>query len=722
MTHASFTAPALEAARRVQRLALVSVVALVLAAPAYAQPPADEEGAPPEPGKFTIHFDNVELPTFIKFISKVTGRKFVFSDRISGTVTVISPVPVTESEAFTMFESVLAVRGLTMIEDGVVTRIVPLKEALTSGGGIGAGGGFATRLFPLDHVNADDIAHVLEPLVSKEGSLVPYSATNTIIVSDAPQNLMRVGQVVNALDIPSHEEAVEVIQLKHADAAILAAQLTDILTDTSKPQRASREKGAPARGERDQRFKIVPDERTNSLIVVADPADERRIRALAQGLDTAIEPGEQRIHVYYARYADAVDLVDVLGDMLTGQRRTPTAKAIDARTTNTAGAAAASTGHTASAVGPDVSISADPATNSVIIDASLQDYTMILHLLESLDIQRPQVFVEAIVAEVSMVRSRELGFEFQGAGDIGAGTVIGRTALASLNPLLADPTALTGLIAAAISDKTIELPDGTEVPAQVALFRALATDRDINVLSAPTLLTLDNQEARIVVGENVPFVTSQGVALATANNVFTTVERRDVGIKLTITPQVSEGDVVILDVAEEVSALVENALLDANTVGPTTTIRSAETTVSVQDGRTAVIGGLISNALTRRASKVPLLGDIPILGRLFRSDAHSDEKVNLIVFLTPHVIRNSDDLSRVSDDRKTGFRFSHPEVDVPFPPTGQPYVIPGRPDPQPSGVEPDAPPTGSTLILPETAPPEALSPENGSPGLRPHSS
>jgi len=203
--------------------------------------------------------------------------------------------------------------------------------------------------------------------------------------------------------------------------------------------------------------------------------------------------------------------------------------------------------------------------------------------------------------------------------------------------------------------------------------------------------------------------------------VFTTVERRDVGIKLTITPQVSEGDVVILDVAEEVSALVENALLDANTVGPTTTIRSAETTVSVQDGRTAVIGGLISNALTRRASKVPVLGDIPFLGRLFRSDAASDEKVNLIVFLTPHVIRNPEDLSRVSDKRREGFRYSEPEADVPFPPTGQPYVIPGHPEAPPSGATPEAVPPAEPAV-PDTAPPEARSPESSSARVDAHSS
>jgi len=677
---------------------------------ATAEAPRGQD-APPggDVGTFTIHFENVELPTFVKFISKVTGRRFVFSERVTGAVTVISPVPVTEKEALAMFESVLSVRGLTTLNDGTVTRIVPLKEALTAGGNVTSGTlpaeGFATRLLPLRHVEAEQIQSVLEPLVSKEGALVAYPATNTIVVSDTSPNLERIARVVEALDIASHEESVEVIPLRHADAVTLAGQLADILSSPrEKGQRAPSGKEKQTLGAPGAPFKIVPDERTNSLIVVAGPNDARRVRSLTASLDRPLEPGDQRIHVYYARYADALQLVDVIGGMLTGERRAATSRSATRTATRGGGKAAQalsaggqSSAQQVTAVSADVKLSADPATNSVIIDASQQDYRMISSLLQSLDIERPQVFVEAIIAEVSLNRSRELGFEWQVGGDVGNSTIIARSALSALNPALADPSSLAGLLAAAVSDKTIELPDGTEIPAQVALLHALAADNDINVLSAPTLLTLDNQEARIVVGQNVPFVTSQGVDLASVNNVFTTVERQDVGIKLTLTPQVAEGDVVILDIAEEVSALVDNGLLDANAVGPTTTIRSAETTVSVKDGRTAVIGGLIANAIQRRQSKVPFLGDIPGIGRLFRADADRDEKVNLIVILTPHVIRNADDLRRVSESRKRDFHDSTPEAKVPFPNAGEPYVITGDPDsdsdaPNPTeNTEPAAP-------------------------------
>jgi general secretion pathway protein D len=273
-------------------------------------------------------------------------------------------------------------------------------------------------------------------------------------------------------------------------------------------------------------------------------------------------------------------------------------------------------------------------------------------------VERPQVFVECIIAEVALNKGEQLGFEWQLGGDVGNATILSRSNLASLGAAFVNPASLGGLILAAASDETIELPDGTEIPAQAALFTALANDQDIEILSAPTLLTLDNQKAEILVGENVPFITGQGVDISNVENVFTTVERQDVGIKLTVTPQVAEGDIVVLDVEQEVSRVIEQDILDANTVGPTTSKRSASTVVSVADGRTAVIGGLISNSVAARASKVPILGDIPFLGRLFRADGVRDEKVNLIIFLTPHVIRSRTDLAKVSSERQEHFENS----------------------------------------------------------------
>jgi general secretion pathway protein D len=628
-----------------------ALLAVATSGPARAQAPAQGQ----DPRSITIDFDNVELPTFIKFIARVTGRNFVFSDKIEGTVNVVSPTPVSRDEAEAVFHSVLAVRGLTTIEDGVVTRIIPLRDALAAGAALSSGArlpsGYATRLLQLKHVDALDLLPVLEPLVSKQGSLTAYAQTNTLILSESSGNLSRLEALVLALDAPVHEKTFDVISLEHAVAAVMAEQITTILTNLP---------STPAKGKPDERpeadFRIVADERTNSLVITATPVLMGRIRTLAERLDTPLREDEQRVHVYRVKHADAQDLVLVVLKMLAGTTRGGAA----ARKPGAGGAAGTSRAFAGSGLTDAVSVTADPATNSIIINASPHDHRVIVSLLEDLDLTRPQVFVEAIIVEISLERSRAIGFDFQGGGDIGDGVGLARSNLANLNSLL-NPGLLGGLILAAASDRSIELPDGTVVPAQVALFQALASDTDLNVLSAPTLLTMDNEQAEILVGKNVPFVTGRGVDVSAVSNVFTTIERRDVGIKLKLTPQVTDGDMVVLEVYEEVSALVPSSQLDANTVGPTTTVRSASTTVSVKDGHTAVIGGLISDSLAESTSKVPLLSRIPLLGNLFKHRSNASSKVNLVVFLTPHIIRSESDLAQATERSKDKFNKAMPE-------------------------------------------------------------
>lgn len=646
----------------VARRLAVSALALSLAAallavatsgPARAQAP--DQGQSPR--SITIDFDNVELPTFIKFIARVTGRNFVFSDKIEGTVNVVSPTPVSRDEAEAVFHSVLAVRGLTTIEDGVVTRIIPLRDALAAGAALSSGArlpsGYATRLLPLKHVDALDLLPVLKPLVSKQGSLTAYAQTNTLILSESSGNLSRVEALVLALDAPVHEKSFDVISLEHAVASVMTEQITTILTDLP---------SAPAKGKPDERpepdFRIVADERTNSLVVTATPVLMGRIRTLAERLDTPLGEDEQRVHVYRVKHADAQDLVLVVNKMLAGSIK---AGGSAARKPGAGGAAVQARSFAGSGLTDSVSVTADPATNSIIINASPHDHRVIVSLLEDLDLTRPQVFVEAIIVEISLDRSRAIGFDFQGGGDIGDGVGLARSNLANLNSALLNPGLLGGLILAAASDRNIELPDGTVVPAQVALFQALASDTDLNVLSAPTLLTMDNEQAEILVGKNVPFVTGRGVDVSSVSNVFTTIERRDVGIKLKLTPQVTDGDMVVMKIFEEVSALVPSSQLDASTVGPTTTVRSASTTVSVKDGHTAVIGGLISDSLAESTSKVPLLSRIPLIGNLFKHRSNASSKVNLVVFLTPHIIRSESDLAQATERSKDKFNKATPE-------------------------------------------------------------
>jgi general secretion pathway protein D len=707
-------------------LAVAAFAALVCAP--YGAGVAAAQERPRIDGRITLDFEDVELAAFVKFISEITGRNFVFTERASGTVTVISPSPVTIDEAYATFESVLAARGLTTIDDGVVTRIVPLKDARGQTSGIVSGedrSGFSTRMLRLQHVDANQMSVVLSPLVTKEGIITPYQATNTIIVNDTTTSLARLESIVAQLDVPGHEESLEVISLNWADAVSLAEQITLTLSG-DKDSRGKDKLNPLAVSE----FKIVPDERTNSLIVVATPIDLRRIRSLATSLDTELSASDERIHVYYARNADAESLVDVVSGMISGRRSrrggSPQAES------KAAGAP--------SGLAEQITITSDPATNAVIVNASAQDYRVIRALLEALDIARPQVFIEAILVEASIDDTRALGFDFQAGGDIGNGAGLARANLANLGAAFTNPASLAGLVLAATSDKTIELPDGTEIPANVLLFQALDRNTDVDVLSAPTLLTLDNQEAEITVGENIPFVTGRASDLANVENVFTTVERHDVGIKLKVKPQVAEGDLIVLQIEEEVSAVVDTGVSEVEQlIGPTTTVRKASTTVSVRDGRTVVIGGLISNTVQGGISKIPLLGDIPWLGRLFRYEADSDRRVNLIIFLTPHIIRTSQDLLEVSDSARKNFRSNvgdsvrrlpgeedlptpaseepardvtiDPEADADKLPPATPMAVapaPAAVAPPPAAVPAAAPPTTSSAT-PQAAAPAAAS-------------
>ncbi len=717
---------------------------------------AQELPVPADKSQFIMNFEDVELTAFVKFISKVTSRNFVFGDKVTGNVSVVSPTPVSPEEAYVLFQSVLATQGLTTIDEGMVTRIVPVKEARTSGAAVlsanDLSAGFATRLLPLRYVNAADVARVLAPQISKDGSIVPYEGTNTVIVSDTAANLSRIAQMVEVMDIPGHEEVVSVVHLKHADAVRTADQIVEILLGDQRSggggggrrKGAEKEKSSAASGSPNLGFKITPDERTNSLIIMAPAAELRRIHALAESLDVQLDPGEERVHVYYAKNADAESLVEVVSGMLLGSKsknrrdNKPNDKPHENSSSSSAPLSLPGTSSSAppSASDENLSITADPATNAVIVDAPTQQWSVILGLLQKLDISRPQVFIEGVIIEASANTSKALGFDLQAVIDTGKGAILARSNLGSINNFFANPLSLAGLVAAAASDKTVMLPDGTQVPANVALFQALQTATDVEVLSAPTLLTLDNQEAEIIVGQNIPFITGQTSSLTNTSNVFTQIERKDVGIKLRIRPQVAEGDVVVLDVQEEVSALVANNLLDKNIaqVGPTTTIRSATTSVSVKDGRTIVIGGLMSTRTIGGESKVPLLGDIPWLGRLFRYNRKDGEKVNLIVFLTPHVIRTPTDLDRISDKRRDNFRAGLQNTSAPLPgdpspseeplrtsagntPAAVPVSLPVAPSagsavvrPRPAAAAPSTKKNTTTRLVPAPAPVAALPP------------
>ncbi|MBI3304463.1 MAG: type II secretion system secretin GspD [Deltaproteobacteria bacterium] len=712
----------------VRRITLVSVALLLLAGLGRAQgrdpfatgnhndAHANPDGLGDESNgkrQVAMNFQDVEIPVLARFISEITGKNFIVDEKVRGKVTIISPTKVTADEAYAVFQSVLQVKGFTTVPSGRVVKIMPSREAkqaglptLSNGSLATAGDEFITRLVPLRHVAVADMAPVLQPLVSTDGLLIAYAPTNALILTDSAPNVRRLLGMLEELDVEGHERSTEVIALKHAIAADLAKKIEEIMKEqggNDATANALRVRAAAATsgmaspgGGASRAVRVLPDERTNSLIVMSGPLELKAVRRLVAQLDVPLPPGTSKIHVYRLKYANAEEMLPVLADLIGARttggggggrsisaprrerryRREERFRQLGDRFGSGMGErsappeppsapapAAPGASGTAPEFSSEVMVTADPATNSLIISAAPQDFATLKQVIDQLDVRRRQVYVEAIILEVSVDRARQLGIELQGAFSInGEGVGLGRVNLKDLNTLLTDPASLSGLLLAAASNKTIELPDGTRIPAQVALLRAAQRSSDINVLSAPTLLTADNQEAEILVGQNVPFVASRATDATQLRNLFATVQREDVGITLRLTPQISEGETVRLDIYEEVSAIVPTTVGDPNLVGPTTSVRSASTTVIAKSGQTVVIGGLISDNMSRQRETVPYLGDLPILGNLFRTDGDTSNKINLLIFLTPHIVRDDTEIAKHSlgeRDRFRGFLREH---------------------------------------------------------------
>jgi len=710
-----------------------------------------------------MDFQDVDLQVLVKFISEITGKNFIVDEKVRGKITIISPGKISVDEAYLVFQSVLQVKGFTTVPSGSIIKIVPTKEARTStlatvlqDTSPRPVDQYITRLIgPLKYVDANNMVQILQPLVSPDGLLAAYAPTNTLIVIDTAAQTDRLARILRQLDVQGFEQGIEVVRLNYAFAADIAALLQQVLEGpsggvTAAPGAPATQPGAapdarvrrggttaraPAAGGTggagtvsggttpEKAFKIIPDERTNSLILLAGPPEMRRIKELIGRLDVPLPLGTGRIHVYYLKYANALEMVYVLNSLLSGGGgggfggiggigglggvgglrsggfggsrggigggggfggsrggiggaggfggglggfgaggfgQTGLAGgaggfggggfgqgSIGGRRSGLGGGVGGVGGGSVAAQGQEfegqVRITADPATNALIINASPQDFETIKDVIQKLDVRRRQVYIEAIIAEISLEKTRELGIELQGAVDLGSGVGIGRTNLAGNINAITNPTSLQGIILAAVSKQTITI-NGVTVPAQQALLVALERDADANILSAPTVLTTDNQEAEIVAGQNVPFVASRSTSDVNLGNTFTTIERRDVGITLRIVPQISEGGSVRLDLFEEVSDVISN---DPQ-LGPTTTIRSATTTVVSRDGQTVVIGGLLFDNAIRSQTKVPFLGDIPVIGNFFRFNRVQNRKTNLLIFLTPHIIRNERDQTELS--------------------------------------------------------------------------
>jgi len=615
--------------------------------------------------RITLNFDNADLRAVIKFVSEITGRNFLVDEKVKGTVTIFSPTPITVKEVYRVFLSVLEMKGYTVVESGRITKIVPSSEArhrdvLTLKGPhleeVGREDRVITQIIPLNFADASALKTMLTPLVSKQSHITAYAPTNTLIITDYASNIRRLLSIIRDMDVEGSEEKITVIPLKYASAQTLASELLS-LVEMKGPQRVVRRppRGRPTAGQATsaiQVSKLIADERTNSLILVANRSVTEKLLSLVRKLDQPLPPGRSRIHVYYLENAKAEDLVQVLTQLPI--------KASAAKPAGGKGPAGAA----APVLGADVQILADKPTNSLIILASPQDYETLKAVIQKLDIVRSQVLVEALIAEVSLTKTKELGVEWQfiqeprgGVGTFGGANVSNLPSGAPVTPDTLGNMLRAGSLVLGVFKGPITIA-GEEFLDFSALIRALQTQSDVNILSTPHILTLDNEEAEIVVAENRPFLKSQtGTAESTQTTttgattaVLQTFEFKDIGITLRITPQISKGNFVRLNIFQEVSNVLE---IDERTGSPVTAKRQAKTTVMVKDGQTVVIGGLVTDDRRRSQSGVPCLANIPLLGNLFRTrTVGPDTKRNLLIFITPHILHSPAELARITEEKR----------------------------------------------------------------------
>ena len=629
-------------------LAALCSVTVVVGAGAAEELPRPLAGTAPGDGAaqryITIDFDNVDINLFIKYISELTGKNFVVDRAVQGNVTIISPTRISEDEAYRVFESVLEVHGFTTVPAGSVTKILPSARArsqnlemLQDGASTLPQDRVVTQLVPLQHSSPEEIKKVLTPLVSQTSVLIAHVPSGMLIITETLSNIQKLLGIITLLDVESREAEVDVITLEKASAPALAKILASIYQQTSAQQRAE---GMPVTSD----IKIVPYERVNALIVLANASEMDRVRALVARLDTEVPRAEGNIHVYYLQNATAVELVKVLNvlpEKTTGEE-------VDENVGK------------AAAISRSVRVMADAETNSLIITASRDEYAVLEEVIGKLDIPRRMVYLEALIMEVDADKTFDVGVQWAAGGSFDDGT--GQLATGFSGPagfdLLPgissnDPSLPSGF-SFGVLKQGIQI-GGVTFPNIAAVLRAYKTDSAINIISTPQILTTDNKKAEISVGQNVPFITSRNTTASEQD--YTQYEYKDVATKLSIVPHINQADALRLEIETEV-VRIKGDLTDT----PTTFKRTASTTVVLNDQDTIVIGGIIGHDATESEWKVPLLGDIPGLGWLFKTRNTTSTKTNMFIFVTPRIVRNPAELAAVAMQKEDAMGLVLPGV------------------------------------------------------------
>ncbi|MGB5427850.1 MAG: type II secretion system secretin GspD [Gammaproteobacteria bacterium] len=591
----------------------------------------------------TLNLKDADISALISTVSEVTDRNFIVDPRVKGKVTVISARPMDSEEVYQVFLSILKVHGFAAVPSGEVIKIVPDVNAKQDGiptasdNAPGRGDQMVTRVVQVDNVAAAQLVPILRPLVPQQGHLAAYPATNVLIISDRASNVERLLTIIRRIDQVSDSE-IEIITLQHASAT----EVVRVLNSLNRAAPAAAKAPAAASSQ-----VLVADERTNSVLLGGDRSSRLRMRAIISHLDTPLDAGGNT-DVVYLHYAEASEIVDTL--MGVGQ--------IEELETQQG------KGKTAGSSRASFDIQADESTNALVITAPPDIMRTLKRVISQLDIRRAQVLVEAIIAEVGEDTARDLGVQWIFAGD----TSNNRGPVGVIN------YSNSGSPIADVANAAISARDGGTVPTLLdgalvgfgrfgsnsfnyaAVLNALASDTNSNILSTPTLVTLDNEEAEIVIGENVPFVTGSFTSTGagdSATNPFQTIQREDVGLTLKIKPQINEGDAMRLDIEQEVSSIADSVAGASDIV---TNKRSIKTNVMVDDGQVVVLGGLIEEVVNESVQKVPLLGDVPFLGALFRSKTSDVRKTNLMVFIHPVILRNAETMNNYTNAKYNDIR------------------------------------------------------------------
>ncbi len=633
---------------------------------------AQETGASETANKGSLNFVDADIESVIAAVGDYTNTTFIVDPRVKGTISLVSEKPLSKSQAFQLLTSVLRLRGYSVVSGPGYSKVVPEADAKLQATPMQSatirGDQIATQVFRLNYESANNLVNVLRPLISPNNTINANPGSNTLVITDYADNLMRLGKIIAALDGPENSD-MEIVPVEYGIASDIAAMVTRLLEPG----------GAP--GGSNGQVSLLTDSRTNSIIVRAS-SDTRadQAKSLIAKLDQpTANPGN--VHVVYLKNAEATKLAQTLRAVLSFDTSAISA----APATPTASSPAAAQHASLPGGGAAGFIQADPSTNTLIITASEPVYRNMRSIIDQLDARRAQVYIESLIVEVSATRAAEFGVQWGAvSGDnasdyrIGGLTSFGSGGDNIVNQGIAQASGSGALP----PGKGLSLGIFRQINGQIglgALARALASDDSANILSMPNLVTLDNEEAKIIVGQNVPFITGQYTTSASGGasagvNPFQTIERKDVGLSLRVRPQISEGGTVKMAIYQETSSVLDTA----STAGIITNKRSIDTNVLVDDGQIIVLGGLIDDTMQDSTVKVPGLGDLPLIGNLFKYQKRSRVKTNLMVFLRPTVIRSNEQSVDLASDRYNFIRnaeiAAEPESKLTLPDMGAPLM------------------------------------------------